>query len=186
MAIFEENGDEHGLRRALVHAGVLGICREQGEFLLTSCPANALQPYQQNENGWDQGQVFFTPDRVWLQPCAWAQQMASANHRDLLVAGTSSDPQVMVSATKSSDGRSLVLHLVNAAESARPVVLAFSDDLKWKVTRVTTLTGDDPLADNTPEDMMRVAPKDVTAEFARLQTLPAYSYTVMEMVRGIR
>ena len=186
MAVFEENGNEHGLRRALVHAGVLGICREQGDFLLTSCPANALQPYRQNQNGWDQGQIFFTPDKVWLQPCGWAQQMASASHRDCLVASASDDAEVLVSATRDAEGESLVVHCVNAAESARPVVLAFSDDLKWKVTRVTTLTGDDPLADNTPEDMMRVAPKDVTAEFARLQTLPAYSYTVMEMVRGIR
>ena len=34
--------------------------RRMGDFVLTSCAANALQPYRQNDNGWDQGQVFFT------------------------------------------------------------------------------------------------------------------------------
>ena len=179
LAIFEENGNEHGLRRALVHAGVLGICREQGDFLLTSCPANALQPYLQNENGWDQGQIFFTPDKVWLQPCGWAQQMASANHRDLLVSATSSDPQVMVSATKSRDGKSLVLHLVNATTAARPLDLSFANGEGWQAERVTVLSGDGPRADNTPEAPSRVSPADDTAAFSRTPVLKPYSYSVV-------
>ena len=186
MAIFEENGNEHGLRRALVHAGVLGICRELGDFLLTSCPANALQPYRQNENGWDQGQVFFTPDKVWLQPCAWAQQMASSNHRDLLVSGASSDPEVLVSATKSRDGASVVLHFVNVATSSKKVDLSFADGSGRRVVRATALTGDGPLADNTPEDMTRVAPKDVTADFARDFELPPYAYVVVELAERVK
>ena len=181
MAVFEENGNEHGLRRALVHAGVLGICREQGDFLLTSCPANALQPYLQNENGWDQGQIFFTPDKVWLQPCGWAQQMAASAHRDLLVAGASEDSEVLLSATKSRNGQSLVVHLVNAATTAKPIDFAFVDNSRWEVVHATTLTGDDPLADNVPEDLSHVVPKDVTDAFARMSILPAYSYTVVEL-----
>ena len=181
LAIFEENGNEHGLRRAIAHAGVLGICRELGDFLLTSCPANALQPYRQNENGWDQGQVFFTPDKVWLQPCAWAQQMAASNHRDLLVSGSSSDPEVLVSATKDRKGASVVLHFVNVATAAKPLDLTFADDAKWRVVRATALTGDGPLADNTPEDMTRVAPRDVTDDFVRSFALPPYSYMVVEL-----
>ena len=183
LAIFEENGNEHGLRRALAHAGVLGICREQGDFLLTSCPANALQPYLQNANGWDQGQIFFTPDKVWLQPCGWAQQMAAVNHRDLLVAGESSDPEVLVSATKDREGTSVVLHFVNVATAAKPLDLAFADGSEWRVVRATALTGDDPLADNTPENQTRIAPQDVTDAFRKSPTLCPYSYTVVEFGR---
>jgi len=185
LAVLEENGNEHGLRRALVHAGVLGVCRELGDRLLTSCPANALQPYLQNDNGWDQGQIFFTPDKTWLQPCGWAQQMAASSHRDLLVASSSDDAQVLVSATRDRAGVTLAVHCVNASESARPLALSFADGSKWKAVRVTALTGDGPLADNTPEDMNHVAPTDITAEFARQQTLPAYSYTVIEASRQL-
>ncbi len=181
LAIFEENGNEHGMRRALVHAGVLGYCRRQGGFLLTSCPANALQPYLQNDNGWDQGQIFFTPDKVWLQPCGWVQQMASSNHRDLLVEGSSSNADVSISATKDREGNSIVLHFVNAITAPKQIELDFADGSKWEVARVTSLTGDGPLANNTPENMDRVAPKDVTESFRRSNELQAYSYTVVEL-----
>jgi len=180
-AVFEENGFEHGLRRALAHAAVLGVCREQGDSLLTSCPANALQPYRQNENGWDQGQIFLTPDKVWLQPCGWAQQMASSNHRDLLFDGTSSDSEILLSATGDRAGRSLVLHVVNVSTVAKPVSLTFADGTARKVVRVTALTGDGPLADNTPEAMQRVVPRDMTDEFVRSVALPPYSYVVLEL-----
>ena len=179
-AIFEENGSECGLRRALIHAAVLTACREQGDYLLTSCPANALQPYGQNQNGWNQGNVFFTPDRVWLQACGWAQQMAAANHRDVLVAGTSSARDVLLSATRDRAGKSVVLHLVNASDEARPVTLAFADGKARPLVRATTLTGDDPLAANTPEDLERVVPRDVTDAFRASATLPPRSYTVLE------
>jgi len=185
LAIFEENGNEHGLRRAIVHAGVLGICREQGDFLLTSCPANALQPYLQNENGWDQGQIFFTPDKVWLQPCGWAQQMASSNHRDLLIAGSSSDPEVLLSATKDRDGTSLVLHFVNVANAVKKLDLSFADGGSWNVERVTVLSGDDPLADNTPDALTRVVPMDDTAAFRQTSFLKPYSYTVV-VLKNVR
>lgn len=62
--ILEENGNLHNMQRALGHATILNTTRRMGDFLLTSCAANTLQPYLQNDNGWDQGQVFFTPDRV--------------------------------------------------------------------------------------------------------------------------
>ena len=177
LAVFEENGNEHGLQRALIHAAVLGVCREQGDFLLTSCPANALQPWRQNDNGWDQGQIFFTPDRVWLQPCAWAQQMASANHRDLLVSGVSDDPNVLVSATRNRAGTSLVLHVVNASGAANPLALAGLDG--YRLVRATTLASPDPNLDNPAHAPDRIVPTDITTTFTADATLPAYSYTVL-------
>lgn len=84
-AIFEENGNLHNMQRVLGHVTLQNAVRRHGDFVFTSCAANALQPYLQNDNGWDQGQVFFTPTQVWGMPPYYAQQMASENHLPLLV-----------------------------------------------------------------------------------------------------
>lgn len=178
-AIFEENSFIHSMRRALAHASILEAAREAGPFLLTSCPANARQAYRQNDNGWDQGQIFYTPDRVWLQPCGWAQQMASAYHRDLLVAGGTDDPAVTVSATRDRGNRSVVLHVCNPSADAKAVSFKFSDGASWRVTRVLSLSAPSLEAHNTPDDPDRVSPQDVTASFQKEARLRPYSYTVV-------
>ena len=37
--------------------------------------ANALQALGRNDNGWDQGQLFYLPNATWLSPYGWAQRM---------------------------------------------------------------------------------------------------------------
>ena len=178
-AIFEENAHIHDMRRALAHASILEAAREAGPFLLTSCPANALQAYAQNDNGWDQGQVFYTPDKAWLQPCGWAQRMASLNHRDLLVEGRTDATNVTVSATRDRDGKSVVLHLCNVSSEPQPLVLSFGpSDLK--LVRATSLSAPTLETRNTPDDPDRVSPQDVTDAFRREAVLRPYSYTVLE------
>ena len=81
--VLEENGGRHDLQRALGHAAILNATQRHGDFVLLDCPANCLQPWQQNDNDWDQGQVFFTSSQVWGMPPYYAQQMASANHLPL-------------------------------------------------------------------------------------------------------
>jgi len=141
--IFEENGGHHDLARALGHATTLNAVRRHGDFVLTSCAANALQPLGQNDNGWDQGQIFFTPSHVWGMPPFYAQQMASANHEPLLVAD-STDSGMDVTATRSRDGRTLVIHVVNT--STTPVTAAIDiQHFRAGKTTVTTLQGDTPI-----------------------------------------
>ena len=180
-AIFEENGRSHGMKRALGRATSLIAERAYGDLLLTSCPANALQPYGHHDNGWDQGQIFFTTDKVWLQPYGWASQMASAAHRELLVEGTSSEKGVLVSATRDRAGGGIVLHLVNTLPDAQALDIAFAGGKAAKVIRATALFADDLSAHNTPDEPDRVAPRDVTDEFRGSATLRPYSYTVVEM-----
>ena len=180
-AVFEENGWEHNQRRALSHAAVLAAVREFGDFVLTSCPANALQPYMQNDSGWDQGQIFFTTDKVWLQPCGWAQQMASANHRDLLVASAADDAGVIVSATRNAAGGTAVLHLVNTTDAAKRVTLARKDGKGgFEIVRATELAAAKVTDRNPPDDPERVSPKDVTEAFRRTVELKPKSYAVVE------
>ena len=179
-AIFEENARIHDMRRALAHVSNLAAAREAGPFLLTSCPANALQPWGQNDNGWDQGQIFFTPDKVWLQPCAWAQRMASENHRDLLVAGQADDADIQVSATRDREGKSIVLHLMNPAGAPRRLAFDFGASAPMSLFKATSLSAPGLEAHNTPDDPERVAPRDVTASFGDNPLLAPFSYTVVE------
>lgn len=182
LAVFEENAHHHRHERALAHAALLAGARELGDDLLTSCPVNALQPDLQNDNGWDQGMVFFTPDKVWLQSYGWAHQMAAVNHRDRLVASTCTDTNVVVSATRDRDGTSVVLHVVNAAGEPKPLALAGLDD--YRLVRATTLASDDPNLDNPARAPDRIVPTDLTAAFAANATLPPFSYTVLVYEKG--
>ena len=79
--VLEENGGRHDLRRALGHAHILNATQRHGDFVLLDCPANCLQPWGQNDNGWDQGQVFLTSRRVWgrrrTTPSRWRRRTIS-------------------------------------------------------------------------------------------------------------
>ena len=90
--VLEENGGRHDLQRALGHACVLNATERHGDFVRIDCPANCLQPWHQNDNGWDQGQLFFTSSRVWGMPPYYAQQMAAANHQPCRVASETKCP----------------------------------------------------------------------------------------------
>ena len=179
-ALFEENARSHDMRRALAHVGNLAAAREAGGFLLASCSANALQPWEQNDNGWDQGQIFFTPDKVWLQPPAWAQKMAAESHRDLLVAGRTDNPEIEVSPTRDREGRSLVLHLANPTGAEHRAEFRFEDGRDWRLVATTILASPSLDDENTPDDPERISPRDATEAFRTAPVLPPHSYTVVE------
>ncbi|PWV48297.1 family 16 glycoside hydrolase [Chitinophaga sp. S165] len=181
-AIFEENGALHNMQRALGHATTLNTVRRHGDFLLTSCPANALQPYLQNDNGWDQGQIFFTPTQVWEMPPFYAQQMAALNHLPLRVKETVTG-NLDVTATCNERKDTLVLHIVNADKAAITSALEFNHFGKWE-RQVQTWTLEGPLStENLPEATNNAitrkgtfnAPADASVNY----TFPAHSYTIL-------
>ncbi|WP_158544352.1 family 16 glycoside hydrolase [Pedobacter miscanthi] len=112
IAVFEENGSKHGIQRALGHATNMNAIRKHSEDVLTSSPANALQPDGQNDNDWDQGQIFFTSDQVWGMPPFYAQKMQAENHLPLRV-NTVVNGNLDVSAARSEDEKELVLYVIN-------------------------------------------------------------------------
>ncbi|HKD37111.1 MAG TPA: alpha-L-arabinofuranosidase C-terminal domain-containing protein, partial [Pirellulales bacterium] len=119
--VLEENGGRHDVQRALGHACILNATQRHGDFVLIDCPANCLQPWLQNDNDWDQGQVFFTSSKAWGMPPFYAQQMAAANHLPCRVATETKSPgdDLDVTATRSDDGATLVLKVVNIGSQAR-------------------------------------------------------------------
>ncbi|OOQ57913.1 hypothetical protein BC343_13095 [Mucilaginibacter pedocola] len=180
-AVFEENGGLHNMQRALGHATTLNAIRRHGDFVLTSCPANALQPYLQNDNDWDQGQIFFTPDKVWGMPPFYVQQMASANHQRLRIAETVEGP-LDVSATRSDDGKELVLHIVNTGKSEVTSALDITNFKATGQVAVTTISAP-PSAENTLEEPSRVSPLSKVISLQKEYTFLPNSYTIMRFKR---
>ncbi|MBE6302417.1 MAG: DUF1080 domain-containing protein [Bacteroidales bacterium] len=181
-AIFEENGWTHNMQRTLGHVTLQNAVRRMGDFMLTSCAANALQPYKQNDNGWDQGQIFFTPSQVWGMPPYYAQQMAAENHLPLLVSSSveGSKPRLDVTATRSEDGKKMVLHIANI--EGKSVKAKFDISGFGKVETAQTITLAAPLKDvNTPENPTKITPvkKNIENTGSLACDIPSYSYTVL-------
>lgn len=184
--VFEENGNRHDLQRALGHARILNVTQRHGDFVLIDCPANCLQPLGQNDNGWNQGQVFFTPDKAWGMPPYYAQQMAAQNHLPLRVASeiTSPNNDLDVTATKSEDGKTLVLKIVNSGATAHATDIDLKDFAPAVApAEVWTLAGE-LTAVNTPDAPERV--RSVRSQYpvsgsTFSYTFGPHSYTILRL-----
>lgn len=178
-AILEENGNTHNMHRALSHAVVLNAVRKMNGFVQLDSPANALQPYLQNDNGWDQGQIFFNSSMSWCQPPYYAQQMAASHHQPLLINSVSSNRNINMTATRSEDGRTVVLHIVNTSSNDISVDIDMKNVGNISNIRRVSLCGD--LADiNTPHEPEKIIPQETELQDMQM-TLEAKSYTVLEV-----
>ena len=179
VAILEENGNTHDMARALAHAVMLNVVRRSAGFVPMDSPANALQPYRQNDNGWDQGQIFFSPSKVWMQPPFYAQQMAATNHQPLLVESTCEDASNLdYTATRNEKGDTLVLHVVNYGASLSNISLDLKNFGNVNSVKYISLTGAQN-AENTPQRPTYITPKEKTIEPGKKVPLRANSYTVI-------
>ena len=186
--VLEENGGRHDLRRALGHAHVLNVTQRHGDFVRLDCPANCLQPWRQNDNDWDQGQVFLTNRQVWGMPPYYAQQMAAENYQSCRVASTAEAPHddLDVTVSRSEDENTLVLQVVNVGDKPHRAAVAVEHfGPVAPRAEVWTLTGklDDV---NSPEEPERVKTErsvfDGAAEKFDYE-FPAYSYTILRLTR---
>ena len=181
IAIFEENGGLHDLQRALGHATTLNAVRRHGDFVLTSCAANGLQPFMQHDNNWDQGQVFFTPSQVWGMPPFYATQMAAKNHQPLRVFN-SVEGDLDVTAARSEKGDELVVHVVNTtANEIKTWVNLNGFAGKKPLVKIYTLSGD-LKTENLPVTPEKTSTKTTTM-LVTGDTMdycfPAHSYSIL-------
>jgi alpha-L-arabinofuranosidase len=184
ITIFEENGGLHNQQRALGHATTMNAVRRHGDFVLTSCAANGLQALGQNDNGWDQGQIFFTPSQVWGMPPFYATQMAAKNHEPLRVE-SAVDGDLDVTATRSEKGDELVLHVVNTKGTEVSTKVDLKGFAGAGKVKVYTLEGA-PKAENTPGHPADIATKETTIPRSGNSlnyTFPANSYTILRLVK---
>ena len=185
FCILEENGWHHDLRRALGHAHNI-LTLERLGLVDIDCAANCLQPWQQHDNGWDQGQLFFTPTQVWGMPPYYAQQMLARHYQPLCVqaAVTGDDGALDITATRSEDGNTLLVKVVNLSETPMTAEIDLGGFIPKNATAKTEVLTGALDAENSPEEPERVAPvtADWTHEFAggKVQyTFDGYSFTVI-------
>ena len=182
-AILEENGNTHDMTRALAHAVMLNVVRRAGGFVPLDSPANALQPYKQNDNGWDQGQIFFSPSQVWMQPPFYAQQMAATNHQPLLVKSSlTSSAGLDYTATRNEKGDTLVLHIVNYDSSDRSLTLDLQNFDNVGSMRCIYLCGTEK-GENTPQSPTSISPSQKFIEPGEKVPLEANSYMVVVITK---
>ena len=185
--IFEENGNLHNHQRALGHATTLNATRRHGDFVLADCPANCLQPEGHNDNGWDQGQIFFAPTEVWEQPPYYAQQMASAVGVSQRVDSSVNSPgnDLDVVATRSPEGKTLVLTVVNQGSQAHAAIIDLGAFAPQSQAIVQTLVGG--LNDvNSADAPQHVAPHRSTEAVSGSQvihTFAPFSITTIQFAR---
>lgn len=188
VAVFELNAGNHALRRALSNAHAINELMRQGNDVPVVCSANCLQPYGQNENGWDQGLLFLDPSQVWAQPPYYVTQMFAAHYQPLCLKTTVEDPDrhLDVTATCSEDGRTVVLRVVNMASRSLEAHIEFEDYAPQNDTvRVVTLTGElDGI--NSPQEPRRIVPIEETRPLATntdgravIYAFPANSLTIL-------
>ena len=124
--MLEENATNHAVRRAVAHGETVGGLMRMGDRVGIVCAANALQPDGQNDNGWDQGLLFLSPSRAWLQPPGYVTQMLARNFQPRVVgvSTTGAGDDLDVTATRAPDGASLVLRVANLGGTARPTRIA--------------------------------------------------------------
>ena len=67
-AVLEENGGRHDMQRALGHARNNNRLHCLGDFVRIITAANGLQVVGRNDNSWDQGALFMTPELAYLSP----------------------------------------------------------------------------------------------------------------------
>ncbi len=184
--VLEENGGRHDLQRALGHACILNATQRHGDFVLIDCPANCLQPWQQNDNDWDQGQVFFTSSQVWAMPPFYSQQMAAAAHQPCRVQSEIKSPgdELDLTATRSDDGKTLVLNVVSiGAKPHRAAIDIAGLGAVAAQADVITLAGN--LTDFNPPDaadrVHSIKSKLDNAGERFEYDFPAHSYTVIKL-----
>lgn len=186
VVVFEFNAGNHFQKRALANALAIQAIQRDGRIPVATS-ANCLQPDGQNDNDWNQGLLFLNPAQVWLQPPGYVTRMISHHCQPWLVPVGVQAPQgeLDVAATRSEDGRTLVVQVVNPGEQALPAVIRLNGFKPSRpVATVEELAA--PLdARNTAADPTHIAPRldqwqHQFADGALRRTFPARSFTVLQ------
>ena len=180
-AILEENGNIHNLQRGLTHAMMLNAVRRTNGFVPLDSPANALQPYLQNDNGWDQGQIFFDTRESWGQPPYYVQQMAARHHQPIVVQSSVTNSALDVTVTRNEEGDTLVAHIVNTGTTRRMLTLNLLQPATIRSIHATSISGsaDDR---NLPDNPEKIVPVEEELDANARVSIKGYSYTILRIV----
>ncbi len=188
VCVFEENSGNHAMRRALAHAHAVNELERLGDLVPVVCCANCLQPDRQNDNGWDQGLVFLSPDQVWAQPPYFVTQMLASRYLPRVVEAEVTSPGNALDVTAKSDEKGRVLQLQVVNLDAKPVPAGL---------RVSGFTPARPAAEvvelagrldevNTAADPRKVVPTErrwrhLLRHGTTDYTFPPHSFTIIRL-----
>ncbi len=184
FCVLEENGLKHHMERALGHAHMINTIERMAGAVSIDCAANCLQAWQQNDNGWDQGQLFYTPGSWWGMPPYHSQEMIGRHQQPLLLRATleGAGEALDVTATRSEDGKTVVVKVVNQEEAALPVTVDLGAAAVGGRVHISCLSG--PLDGvNSPEEPRRYVPVESEQAWGGgplEHCLPGYSFTILQ------
>lgn len=187
VVVFELNANNHDQRRALSNAEAINAVMNDGR-LPVCLSANCLQCDGQNDNGWDQGLLFLNPSKVWLQPPGYVTQILSRNYQPLVLQSSVEGGEGMLSvgATRSEDGKTIVLRVVNLDSKARGAQIHLEGFEAGKAkAQVEELAG--PLgAENSAGEPKHLAPTKSDWDYeprdgAAMYVFKPYSFTVIRV-----
>jgi alpha-L-arabinofuranosidase len=132
--------------------------------------------------------VFFTPDKVWGMPPYYAQQMAAQNYQPNCVqyAVESPNHDLDVTATRSDDGKTLVLKIVNLDAASHHASITLNGFSHPRAKAQTWTLSGELTAVNTPTEPMRISPVMgfVDPKGGKFEVeLKGHSYMVVRIVR---
>jgi len=186
VCIFEENANNHQLRRGLGHAHMINEIQRYEHEMPILCAANCLQPDKQNDNGWNQGLLFLTQSKVWGQSPYYVTQMISGSYQPLCVESyvDSYNNSLDVTACKSLDGKTLSLRVVNMDRfDIKTEIDLMQFALAQSDAQVIQIKGNLDSV-NTAENPELIVPKEskiqVPGKNERVKyTFPANSFTII-------
>jgi len=189
LVVFELNAQTHNMYRALANALAIGMMQRLGDEIQIVTSANALQPDGQNDNGWDQGLLFFNPTQTWSQPSYFVTQMKSNNYLPLAIQANVSGREGVtfdVTATKSADGRTIALHVVNTIDVPRTYSINLNGfNPLQKTAHLTTLTGA-PGSQNSSTNPHAIVSSQADVPYDRVGNIITFtfapnSYTILRL-----
>jgi hypothetical protein len=190
VVVFEFNAGNHAQKRALANAQAI-IAVERDGCIPIATSANGLQPDGQNDNGWNQGLLFLNPSSVWLQPPGYVTQIISRNYLPQLVkCEVSGGPgRIDACATRSEDGKTLVLQTVNPGQVAVTARISVAGLIPTSSTARVTVLASELDAVNTAEHPNSVLPeqsewRDEFKDGVASHSFPPHSFTVIRLDCG--
>jgi alpha-L-arabinofuranosidase len=189
LVVFELNAFTHDAHRALANAMAIGAMQALGDRIHMVASANSLQPFEQNDNVWDQGLLFFDTHRIWAQPAWYVTQMKARNYLPRVVEARVQGRQsntFHVIATRSVVEHTMILHVVNTLDVPRRYRIELTGfEPQTSRAHYTTLAGRRG-ARNTADDRYAVAPHERLVEYSRVNNVitlefEAASFTIVRL-----
>ena len=122
VGVLEFNAGAFDHQRGLSHAMELNAAWRAGDVIRAVGTPNLSQPWNVYQTDWKavlwtQGNIYYTQDKVWFQSAYYVDQMIARHWApDALTASVEGGSKLDVFASKSADGRALVLRIVNPSQ----------------------------------------------------------------------